>query len=135
MTDHPPAAQAAPISRRGFQQATAAGVAAAVVGATARAAASDRVRVGFIGLGNRGDQVLDAFLAQPDCDVVAVCDIHEPYVEFAAAKIGNAAGGRTRASAALHCSIGLGSIAASTSSTCFMSASSRAIGLPPALRA
>ena len=50
--------------------------------------AADRVRVGFIGLGNRGDQVLDAFLAQPDCDVVAVCDIHEPYVDFAATKIG-----------------------------------------------
>ena len=93
MTDHPPVAHTAPISRRRFQQATAAGVAAAVAGATARAAAADRVRVGFIGLGNRGDQVLDAFLAQPDCDVVAVCDIHEPYVEFAAAKIGKAAVG------------------------------------------
>ena len=92
MHDHPPAAKgaakAASISRRTFQAATAAGVAAAVTRPTARAAASDRVRVGFIGLGNRGDQVLDAFLAQPDCDVVAVCDIHEPYVDFATRKIG-----------------------------------------------
>ncbi|MFO0841632.1 MAG: Gfo/Idh/MocA family oxidoreductase [Gemmataceae bacterium] len=52
------------------------------------AGANERVRVGFIGLGNRGDQVLDAFLAQKDCEVAAVCDIHQPYLDFAAGKIG-----------------------------------------------
>src|SRR6185503_4836067 len=51
--------------------------------------ASDRVRVGFIGVGNRGDQVLDAFLEQKDVDVVAICDIYQPYVEFAQAKCGS----------------------------------------------
>ncbi len=50
--------------------------------------ANDRVRLGFIGLGNRGDQVLDAFVAHKDAEVVAVCDIHEPYVNFAAQKAG-----------------------------------------------
>jgi predicted dehydrogenase len=50
--------------------------------------ANDRVRLGFIGLGNRGDQVLDAFLAHKDCEVAAVCDIYQPYVEFAAKKAG-----------------------------------------------
>ena len=50
--------------------------------------ANDRVRVGFIGLGNRGDQVLDAFLAHKDCQIVAVCDIFQPYLDFAAKKIG-----------------------------------------------
>ena len=50
--------------------------------------ANDRVRLGFIGLGNRGDQVLDGFLEHPDADVVAVCDIKDAYVDFAANKIG-----------------------------------------------
>jgi predicted dehydrogenase len=50
--------------------------------------ANDRVRVGFIGLGNRGDQVLSAFLEHKDCEVAAACDIYQPYVEFAAKKIG-----------------------------------------------
>jgi predicted dehydrogenase len=53
------------------------------------------VRVGFIGVGNRGDQVLDAFLQQPDVEIAAVCDIHQPYVDFAVEKAGAAkAGGR-----------------------------------------
>jgi predicted dehydrogenase len=46
------------------------------------------VRVGFIALGNRGDQMLDAFLKQQDCEVPAVCDIYAPYPDFAASKIG-----------------------------------------------
>src|SRR5436305_7862488 len=50
--------------------------------------ASERVRLGFIGLGNRGDQVLDAFLQHKDADIVAVCDIYQPYLDFAAKKIG-----------------------------------------------
>src|SRR5215813_11163562 len=50
--------------------------------------ANDRVRLGFIGLGNRGDQVLDGFLEHKDAQVVAVCDIHQPYMDFAAKKIG-----------------------------------------------
>src|SRR6187200_959170 len=54
------------------------------------AGAAGRVRLGFIGLGNRGDQVLDGFLQHKDCEVTAVCDIHEPYLDFAAKKIGGA---------------------------------------------
>ncbi|HEY7509717.1 MAG TPA: Gfo/Idh/MocA family oxidoreductase, partial [Vicinamibacteria bacterium] len=50
--------------------------------------ANDRVRLGFIALGNRGDQVLDAFLKHADAEVVALCDIHQPYVDFAAKKVG-----------------------------------------------
>src|SRR5947207_10724318 len=68
-------------------------VGAGATGATALSAsrvlgANDRVRLGFIGLGNRGDQVLSAFLEHKDCEVAAVCDIYAPYVEFAAKKIG-----------------------------------------------
>ncbi len=50
--------------------------------------ANDRVRLGFIGVGNRGDQVLDAFLLQPDVEVTAVCDLSRSYMDFAAKKAG-----------------------------------------------
>lgn len=79
------------VNRRDFQVAAATAVATASLSAASAArvpGANDRVRLGFIGVGNRGDHVLDAFLAQPDAQVVAVSDIHAPYVDFAAAKIG-----------------------------------------------
>jgi predicted dehydrogenase len=43
-------------------------------------APSDRVRVAFIGVGNRGDQLLDAFAAQADVEIAALCDVYEPYL-------------------------------------------------------
>jgi predicted dehydrogenase len=49
--------------------------------------ANDRIRVGIIGIGNRGDEVLTGFLTHKDAEVVAVCDIWEPYRKFAAAKV------------------------------------------------
>jgi predicted dehydrogenase len=48
--------------------------------------ANDRIRMGFIGLGNRGDQVHDAFLEHGDSQTVAVCDLREDYMAFAAKK-------------------------------------------------
>src|SRR3954471_5585342 len=75
------------ITRRDFGKT--AGVATATALSASRVmGANDRVRVGFIGLGNRGDQVLSAFLEHKDCEVAAVCDIYQPYVDFAAKKIG-----------------------------------------------
>jgi len=75
------------LNRRQFTQgAAAAGLTAA--SASRVLGANDRVRIGFIGVGNRGDQVLDAFLAQKDADVVAVCDLKQSYRDFAAKKIG-----------------------------------------------
>ncbi len=41
---------------------------------------ADAVRVGFIGVGNRGTQLLQGFMAQKDCRVVALCDVYEPYL-------------------------------------------------------
>ena len=84
------------LSRRSFTQLTAAGAltgAQSILSTSARSAekvlgANDRIRLGFVGLGNRGDQVLDAFLVHKDCEVVEVCDIYTPYTEFAAKKIG-----------------------------------------------
>ncbi|MBX7074458.1 MAG: Gfo/Idh/MocA family oxidoreductase [Pirellulales bacterium] len=75
-----------PISRRAF---TASAAALGALATTARAADSDRkIRMGFVGLGNRGDQVLSAFLPQPDAEIVALCDVYEPYALAAQSKAG-----------------------------------------------
>jgi len=77
-----------PITRREFTRTLAAVGTTAALSSFRVFGANDRVRLGFIGVGNRGDQVLDAFLKQSDAEVVAVCDIYEPYLDFAAQKIG-----------------------------------------------
>lgn len=79
------------VSRRQFGKTTAAAWLATAAGARRVLGANDRVRLGFIGLGNRGDQVLDAFVVHKDAEIVALCDIHEPYVDFAARKAGGQA--------------------------------------------
>src|SRR5262249_20885570 len=78
----------AKLTRRGFAKPAAiAGIGTALsVGRVF--GANERVRLGFIGLGNRGDQVLDGFLVHKDCETVALCDIHQPYIDFAAKKAG-----------------------------------------------
>ena len=48
--------------------------------------ANDRVRMGYIGLGNRGDQVHDAFLEHGDNVTAAVCDLRDDYMDFAIRK-------------------------------------------------
>jgi predicted dehydrogenase len=40
----------------------------------------EKIRVGFIGVGNRGTQLLRAFLKQDDVEVTALCDVYEPYL-------------------------------------------------------
>ena len=75
------------MNRRDFAK-TASVATATALSAGRVMGANERVRLGFIGLGNRGDQVLAAFLEHKDCEVAAVCDIYQPYVDFAAKKIG-----------------------------------------------
>ncbi|MGQ9731264.1 MAG: Gfo/Idh/MocA family protein [Candidatus Zipacnadales bacterium] len=50
--------------------------------------ANNRLRLGFIGVGNRGGQLLDATLPNRDVDVVALCDVYQPYLEKQAARLG-----------------------------------------------
>jgi len=76
------------LTRRDFAKTAAAATFSTAASRARVLGANDRVRLGFIALGNRGDQVLDAFLAHKDAEVVAVCDIHQPYLDFAARKIG-----------------------------------------------
>jgi predicted dehydrogenase len=48
--------------------------------------ANEKIRMGYIGLGNRGDQVHEAFLEHGDQQTVAVCDLRDDYMDFAIKK-------------------------------------------------
>src|SRR5689334_24253540 len=70
------------VTRRQFSQTAA----ATALGYSRILGANDRVGVGYIGLGNRGDQVHDAFLEHGDAQTVAVCDLRDDYMDFAVKK-------------------------------------------------
>ena len=42
--------------------------------------ANDRLRLGFIGVGNRGSQLLHSFMKHDDVEVAALCDVYQPYL-------------------------------------------------------
>ncbi|MGD9328512.1 MAG: Gfo/Idh/MocA family oxidoreductase [Cyclobacteriaceae bacterium] len=42
---------------------------------------NDKIRMGFIGLGNRGTQLLHRFMANEDVEITAFCDAYEPYMD------------------------------------------------------
>jgi len=60
------AAGAKPLSAAGYRR---------IVGA------NEKINMGFIGIGNRGSQLLGLFMKQPDVNVAAFCDIYEPYLQ------------------------------------------------------
>ena len=70
--------------RRDFTRSALAAAATVAMPAVARAGrvigANDRVRLGCIGMGYRGVQVLIAFGAHKDAQIVALCDVYEPYL-------------------------------------------------------
>src|ERR1700716_4291800 len=71
------------ISRRDFARTAGAATALSyrrILGA------NDRLRMGYIGLGNRGDQVHEAFLEYGDQETAAVCDLRDDYMDFAIKK-------------------------------------------------
>src|SRR5262245_46707871 len=70
------------ISRRTFT-ATAGAMALNAVSAQRILGANERVRLGFIGVGNRGGQLLDAFVQLNDIQVAGLCDIYKPYLDRA----------------------------------------------------
>lgn len=75
-------------TRREFITRTGMASAAIAFGATSlnasvykrSAGANDKVNLGFIGLGNRGSQLLELFMKQPDTRISALCDTYEPYM-------------------------------------------------------
>jgi predicted dehydrogenase len=42
--------------------------------------ANDKIRVGFIGVGNRGSQLMHLFMSHSDCEIAALCDVYAPYL-------------------------------------------------------
>ena len=69
------------LQRRDFLKTSAAAICVpTIVSASAfanhnRPAPSDRITVGIIGLGSRGFNLIDSFLAQGDARIVAICDV------------------------------------------------------------
>jgi predicted dehydrogenase len=79
-------------SRRNFIATTGSGA----LGLTAASwnkvlGANDRVRLGVIGTGNRGGDVMSWFQKESDCDVVALCDVYDKNLEAAREKTENKA--------------------------------------------
>ena len=54
-------------------------------------APSDRLRVGFIGCGARAHQLMQAVVAMPDVEVVALCDAYTGRLDRARARTGGKA--------------------------------------------
>src|SRR5581483_7642559 len=72
-------------TRRQFLSASAALAAplfvpASALGRDGKAPPSDRVRVGVIGTGGRGNSLIRGFLREKDVDIVAVCDVDERHL-------------------------------------------------------
>src|SRR5499426_4786573 len=71
------------IERRDFIKRGVATVgAAAAAGANIRGA-NDRVRVGVIGPGRQGRGVMKTFMRNADAQIVALCDVFQPHIDFA----------------------------------------------------
>lgn len=67
------------LTRRTFTKAGAAITVGLTIAQTAHAlGANERIRLGFIGVGNRGGQLLAAFRKHADAEVAALCDVYEP---------------------------------------------------------
>ena len=79
------------ISRRAFHQRSTAAlglVATATAASQARIwGANDRVRLGFIGVANRGGQLMDAFLGHDDAQIVALCDVDQRALDASRTKV------------------------------------------------
>jgi predicted dehydrogenase len=83
-------------TRRGFVGAVgaSAGMASALgaPGILKAAGANDRARLGLIGAGSRGGQLLDSFLPQKDVDIIAVADVDDRHAGETAERIKKAKG-------------------------------------------
>lgn len=75
------------LTRRNFSQLGLAAIAWSALSRSRIWGANDRIRLGFIGVGNRGGQLLDAFLVHKDMEVAVLCDVFEPYLERAQSKL------------------------------------------------
>ena len=83
------------VNRREFLQATvAAAVAARSSSLGAAQGANDRIRVGIIGCGNRGNQVATDWMKHKDTIFTAACDVARDRLEKTAASLGGTQGNK-----------------------------------------
>jgi len=74
-----------PLTRREFIARSGMATAGATLGVNALSARglkmgpNDKIRMGFIGIGNRGSQLLRLFMKNPKVEIAALCDVYEPY--------------------------------------------------------
>ncbi len=75
-------------SRRSFHKAGMAAALGLTALQTSRVwGANERIRLGMIGTGNRGKQVMEFFLQHNDCEITAVCDVSKSTMDEANAKL------------------------------------------------
>jgi predicted dehydrogenase len=79
-------------SRRTFVQIVAGGIGLAYASPSFASAPSDKIQVGFIGLGGQGTSRLKEFMRQPDVVAAAVCDLDQKHLDAAAAAVEAAQG-------------------------------------------
>lgn len=83
------------VNRREFlHSAVAAAVAARASSIGAAQGANDRIRVGIIGCGNRGNQVATDWMKHRDSVFVAACDVDTERLEKTAARLGQTQGSK-----------------------------------------
>ncbi len=80
------------ISRRGFAKVSGLAATGVMVPVISSAhfrvlGASERIRLGFIGVANRGQQLMDAFSQHKDCEIVALADVDKQILERARARV------------------------------------------------
>src|SRR5262249_19224139 len=80
-------------NRRDFGRGVAAAGIVSALSSSRVLGANARIGVGIVGCGNKGAALWKNFLAQPNVDPVAVCDLYQPFVDQAV----QASGGRARA--------------------------------------
>ncbi len=83
------------IDRRTFAKAGAAAAASLAAQsrirpgrAAAVRGANERIRLGFIGVANRGLQLVDAFLEHDDVEIVSLCDVDQSILDRAKQRVG-----------------------------------------------
>jgi len=80
------------VNRRTFSKTgVAAGLGWTAASASRVYGANDRIRLGFIGVANRGGQLIKSFRKHDDAVPVAVCDVHGPTREAARKRAGGQA--------------------------------------------
>ena len=76
------------VTRRSFVESVgytagvgAAGLLAAPANAQGAPGANEKIRLGLIGAGSRGNQLLDSFLKQADIEIIAIADVDDKHTE------------------------------------------------------